>query len=290
MAATARPARGTTRTFGRYETDGDGGGAWLEVDRLHARRDEVASAAAEWRQRVARLRRLSEIVADDSTTPPPSPVRSAAAAAEEEAAEVGEAMAAEAEAAAEAARWRREAEAFTREAMRVRAAQAATERQREAEEAGWRDFYKEVQSELRERGRQVMELQALSARLQREQEGAVPGPFMASLASTPRSRTPPRRGGDYDRPSPGTVSPRSPGGGPPRTPRRSPADGSADTPRRLAEVDASLRGARGALAAHAEHAAELDAENERLRRELHEVNARARKLKAALAGMADELG
>ena len=190
----------------------------------------------------------------------------------------------------EAARWRREAEAFTREAMRVRAAQAATERQREAEEAGWRDFYKEVQSELRERGRQVMELQALSARLQREQEGAVPGPFMASLASTPRSRTPPRRGGDYDRPSPGTVSPRSPGGGPPRTPRRSPADGSADTPRRLAEVDASLRGARGALAAHAEHAAELDAENERLRRELHEVNARARKLQAALAGMADELG
>ena len=138
VAATARPPGERARLGG--ETDGDGGGAWLEVDRLprgatrwRARRPSGGSG---WRGCGGCLRWWR------TTMPPPSP--RAAAAAEEEAAEWARRWRRRRRR-RRSARWRREAEAFTRDA---RAAQAATERQREAEEAGWRDFYKEVQSEL----------------------------------------------------------------------------------------------------------------------------------------------
>ena len=59
---------------------------------------------------------------------------------------------------------------------------------------------------------------------------------------------------------------------------------------KIAKFSSDSLSARGALSAHAEHAAEIEAENERLRRELHEVTARSRHLQAALNGMASELG
>ena len=149
---------------------------------------------------------------------------------------------------------------------------------------GWRDFYK-VQSELRERGRQVMELQALSARLQRGRK-AVPGPFMASLehtavadAAAAAATTTARRRAQFLRAVQAAAATHATSIAPPTAPPTRRAASLVDA--RCAARAAPSRRTRSTRRSWTPRTSGCAASSR---------GERARELKAALAGMAEELG